>query len=90
LTSKGSATGSATITGLLEYNRSGVDVCSGSLAIHNASGTQRDLKAELVNGAIIIDLYHSHGASTGTGTLLNDTVFTNTSEIHLHISYRIV
>jgi len=90
LTSKGSATGNATITGLEEVNNSGVVSCSADFAIHNAAGALSGLKVEIANGAQVIDLYHSHGASTGGASAIDDGDFTNTSEVHLHIVYRIV
>ena len=90
LTSKGSATGSATISGLDEVNNSGLVSCSADFAMHNAAGSLSALKAEVANGAQVIDLYHSHGAATGGATTIDDGDFTNTTEVHLHIIYRIV
>lgn len=90
LTSKGIATGAATITGLLESNNSGLIVISGDLTIKNAAAAQNGLRAEIDDGTDVIDLYHSHGASTGSGTLVDDGDFTNTSEIHAHIMYRVI
>jgi len=90
LTSKGSAPGAATISGLLETNNSGLVVCSADFALHNAAGNQSNLKSEVQDGAAVIDMYHSHGASTGAGTLLSDSNFTDTTDIHLHIVYRVV
>lgn len=90
LTSKGSAVGSATIAGLLETNNSGVAVVSADFSMTNSSVDRTALKAEVSNGNAYIDLYHSHGASTGAATIIDNTDFTNTTTLHLHIMYRIV
>ena len=90
LTNKGSATGVATISGILEYNRSGVASCSGDFSIENGHGSLSGLKAEIDNGDDFISLYHSHGSSAGAATAIDEGDLTNTSIIHIHISYRIV
>lgn len=90
LTSKGSATGVATVHGILEYNRSGADSCSGDFSIENGSGNLNGLKAEIDSGDDFISLYHSHGSSAGLATAIDEDDLTNTSIIHIHISYRIV
>lgn len=90
LTSKGSATGDATITGLLETNNSGVVACSADFAMTNAGGGLSGLKAEVVDGGSTVLLYHSHGASAGAATAIDDGDFTNTTSLHLHIVYRVV
>ncbi len=90
LSSKGSATGDATITGLLETNNSGVPACSADLAMENASSGLTALKARVETGSSTITLYHSHGASAGAATAIDDADFTNTTTVHLHIVYRVV
>ena len=90
LTSKGSATGSATITGLLETNNSAVAACSADISMTNASVSRSSLRAEINSGSDVIDLYHAHGASTGAATIIDNTDFTNTTTLHIHISYRVV
>ena len=89
LTSKGSATGAATITGLLEANNSGLVSCSADLAIENGAALS-DLKCEVQNGAAVIDLYHTHGSTAGAASALDNADFTDTSVLHLHITYRVV
>lgn len=90
LTSKGSATGVATISGLLETNDSGIVCASGDLSIENASGALGDLVVLIVNGSDQMRLKHTHGASTGLATDVDDADFTNTSILHAHITYRMV
>ena len=90
LTSKGSAAGSATITGLLETNNSGVVACSADISMTKASVSRTAMKAEINNGAAVINLYHAHGASTGAATIIDNTDFTNTTTLHIHIMYRVV
>lgn len=90
LTSKGSATGAATIYGLLETNGSGLVACSGDFSISNAAGALGDMRAEVMNGDDFVTLYHSHGGSTGSGTAVDDGDFTNTTEVHMHVVYRVV
>jgi hypothetical protein len=90
LTSKGSATGDATISGIIEFNGSGVVACSGDFSIENGHGSLSGLKAEIGNGDDFISLYHSHGSSAGLAAAIDEGDLTNTSIIHIHISYRIV
>lgn len=90
LTNKGSATGFATISGILESNNSGVASCSGDFSIENGAGSLTGLKAEIDDGDDFVSLYHDHGSSAGLATAIDDADITNTSIIHVHISYRIV
>jgi hypothetical protein len=90
LTSKGSATGVATISGLVETNNSGVVACSADIAMSSATGSLSDLKAEVEDGSAIINLFYAHGSGSGAASDLDNGDFTNSTAIHVHLSYRVV
>jgi hypothetical protein len=90
LTSKGSATGNATIAGLVESNGSGIVVCSADITIVAASGNHSDMKAEIEAGSNVVNLYRDHGGFSSSPTPITDANFTNSTELHLHMSFRVV
>lgn len=90
LTNKGSATGNATITGILEANGSGLLVSSGDFTLENAAGNLSDLTADLSHDSSALSLFHSHGASIGGASAVDDEDFTNSSIMRIHTCYRIV
>lgn len=84
LTSKGSATGTATITGLPFTAAGGAGTFGGSISFAGAMTGLADPTATLASGTGTITCYN---LGTGTPVALADTNFTNTSNLQLTVTY---